>query len=148
MSWAAVFFSGKGRISRADFWIAWFLLAITNAVLSLLGPAGLLLSFLLLYPQLCLYAKRLHDGGRSGWLMLAPLAATLVTTLAGNVLAGWELQPGKTGLTIGGAFVIVLLSIFAVVFFLRTAIARGQISDNAYGPPPPRVFGKRVAQPA
>jgi uncharacterized membrane protein YhaH (DUF805 family) len=60
----------KGRASRAEFW-CFFLVDIIIAITSLLSNPSLfgfyfLFSFL---PNLSLRVRRLHDVGRSGWLM-------------------------------------------------------------------------------
>ena len=47
--------------------------------LACLAPhAGWFAFTLLAYGWICLYAKRLHDIGRSGWLTMAPILATLL----------------------------------------------------------------------
>ena len=67
----------EGRANRPEFW--WFFLFnfVVGLILSLLGKAGTTLqgiwSLAILLPQLGLSARRLHDIGKSGWLLLLGL---------------------------------------------------------------------------
>ena len=64
----------EGRASRPEFW--WFFLFnfLVSLILSLMGKAGTTLqglwSLAILLPQLGLSARRLHDIGKTGWLLL------------------------------------------------------------------------------
>lgn len=64
----------QGRATRAEFW--WFFLFnfLVSLILSLMGKAGTTLqglwSLAILLPQLGLSARRLHDIGKTGWLLL------------------------------------------------------------------------------
>jgi uncharacterized membrane protein YhaH (DUF805 family) len=75
-------FSGRAR--RSEYW--WFALAnvIVNVALNIVGSLGDALSSLAgvavlvyglgtLIPSLAVAARRLHDTGRSGWMMLLAL---------------------------------------------------------------------------
>jgi len=79
-----LFFSAQGRIGHEEFnkgavillaihffgWLAWF------GGLAMGVIAGLL-SFVLVYCWICLFAKRLHDAGKSGWIYLPIFALFL-----------------------------------------------------------------------
>tara|TARA_B100000945_G_C20138009_1_gene482617 strand:- start:151 stop:522 length:372 start_codon:yes stop_codon:yes gene_type:complete len=71
----------KGRASRSEYW--WFQLfyVIVSFVAIIfdgmyldnsqsMGPVELISTLLLLLPALAVFARRLHDVGRSGWWML------------------------------------------------------------------------------
>ena len=71
----------KGRASRSEYW--WFQLfyMIVSFVAIIfdgmyldnsqsMGPVELISTLLLLLPALAVFARRLHDVGRSGWWML------------------------------------------------------------------------------
>ena len=140
MTWKNIFFSAKGRIRRSDFWVAWLLIWVLSAVLSLFGVIGDLAVILLAYPQACLFSKRLHDLGRSGWFAALVFGLALV----GGVTAGF-LEPlrqaGAGGpVLLAGSATVVVCMIAAVVLFFRTGLARGQGEANAYGPPPAAAF--------
>ncbi len=70
------YFNFEGRARRSEFW--WFVLAnfCASIVLSFLGNLinfpwlTTILSLALLIPSLGLTARRLHDIGKSGWMML------------------------------------------------------------------------------
>jgi uncharacterized membrane protein YhaH (DUF805 family) len=132
MGWASLFFSAEGRIGRKAFWIAWLVLAVTSAPLKLLGPFGAALSLGWIYPQVCVYLKRLHDLGQTGWKILLPVGLFLGAAFfagAGEALGN---SPSKLITVIPG----VGLAMAAVVIFLRVTLRRGDPDANAYGPPP------------
>lgn len=102
------FLSLKGRISRQEFWLGYFLtLAVLLVSLPLLQKLSLALrrpasgpwyrnelEMALLLPRIAVFAavawpltaifvKRLHDVGCSGWWLLAFIGAMWLTTLTG-----------------------------------------------------------------
>jgi uncharacterized membrane protein YhaH (DUF805 family) len=129
MSWVQVFFSGKGRIRRRDFWIATLLLTIIAAPLALLGPLGALLRLAFVFPNVCLLAKRLHDAGRNGWLASAPYLATLIAAFGIGLASPEDGSDPAPLVGITGALVIIA----AVIFWFRWALAKGDPGPNRYG---------------
>ncbi len=92
----------KGRDTRPEFW--WFYLAnviltyglfilggITGA--SILGLIGLLYCLAVLVPAIAAGVRRLHDTGKSGWLMLV----SLIPLVGGIILIVFLAQPGTPG---------------------------------------------------
>jgi uncharacterized membrane protein YhaH (DUF805 family) len=82
----------SGRASRAEFW--WFFAFQVGVyiVASLVGGWLYWLALLgLAVPSLAVGARRLHDIGRSGWLMLI----VLIPLLGGIVFLVFAAQPGK-----------------------------------------------------
>ena len=78
----SVLFNPNGRIGPRDFWRGAILLLavmiIVNVASAYAGPVGSLLGIVTLgapYAYLCVYGKRLHDGGHSAWWFLAFVAA-------------------------------------------------------------------------
>ncbi len=68
MDWRTLFLSPEGRIGQKDYWIGVLILFVVWGPVSRLahaGAAGLAPADL---SVVCVYAKRLHDAGRSGWL--------------------------------------------------------------------------------
>lgn len=102
----------QGRARRAEYW--WFLLFsvgsnfIASTLDGFLGLPifGVLVSLALLVPSLAVAVRRLHDTNLTGWLMLAPVA--------GSVLGSGLMAGGQTGL--GAAVVLGTLGAVAFLF--------------------------------
>lgn len=87
--------SPQGRIPAGPFWqgviilivIGWVLGVVQAFVISAQSVSLLigLVSLALIYPSVCVYAKRFHDSGRSGWWYLAVFG---VQFLFGLIIAG------------------------------------------------------------
>lgn len=102
----------KGRDTRPEFW--WFYLAniiITYGLIILAGITGvgilaligLLYGLAVIIPGIAAVVRRLHDGGKSGWMILVsliPFVGTIVLIVflaqAGNPGAN-EYGPGAGG---------------------------------------------------
>lgn len=147
MGWRTLLFSAKGRLGRRDFWTAWFLLAIATAALRMFGVVGELLGLLLAFPQICLFSKRLHDVGRSGWWagLIAGLAC--LGRLAADVLkAAQSVGPDAkyyaeaAPIQAAASVVVVVCTVTAIGLFYRFGARRGDPADNRYGPPPARAL--------
>ena len=104
-----------------------------------------LLSIVLIYPQICVGSKRLHDMGRSAWLLLAPAALSLATMVVAFVTrpAGVEapgvITPALATLSQGmglGLAVMGACLLIEVAFLLWVGLAPGQAGDNRHGSPP------------
>jgi uncharacterized membrane protein YhaH (DUF805 family) len=112
-----------------------FLAALLPLALSVLwyarkGPAvdyvpwGVLV---LLYPAVVLHVRRLHDMGRTGWLMILP---TVLTVVAMGI---WAHR-----MSLGAQLDVVVPPVALLVFVgfaLWGCIARGQAETNTFGPP-------------
>jgi uncharacterized membrane protein YhaH (DUF805 family) len=80
MGLGSVLFSAKGRIGQKTFWIAYGPMFAASVLVNFLvqsdpgnqqlSAIGSLVGLVLLYPMICVFSKRLHDMGRSGWLQL------------------------------------------------------------------------------
>ena len=128
-SWNTLFVHPNGRTSRGHFLgallpLAVIVLSYTYSGPDLYAPWAVLV---LLYPAVVLHVRRLHDMGRTGWLVLVPAALTVVAMgiWAERISLGTQLD--------------VLVPLAALVVFLGFAlwgcIARGQAETNAFGPP-------------
>jgi uncharacterized membrane protein YhaH (DUF805 family) len=86
------YFDFNGRARRAEFWwfaLVFFILFVALGLIDSLFHIGLLADLLvlaLLLPSLGLWARRMHDIGRSGWWMLVPIM---------NIV--WAAQEGAKG---------------------------------------------------
>ena len=70
-------FSPSGRIGSSEFYRGGFILILIGTAFSMtkmispgLGVMFGLLSYFLAYPWVVIWIKRLHNGGKSGWLVL------------------------------------------------------------------------------
>lgn len=80
MNFDALFVNPNGRTSRAHFIPALVTLALVIAFFAylVLGRTGQFCMLVLMYPLYVLLARRMQDMGQSAWLLLVPLAVTLV----------------------------------------------------------------------
>jgi uncharacterized membrane protein YhaH (DUF805 family) len=150
MSWQSVFFSSNGRMGQKDFWIAaliLFVAGIFSNALHLLAPIAWLVVW---YCWICIGSKRLHDAGRSGWLVLVPILAGFVAMCVFLVVGGiaamtafatggmnsdpasWAVFWGSLGL---GASAFGLAGLVNLIFLLWVGLATPTAGDNRYGPP-------------
>jgi uncharacterized membrane protein YhaH (DUF805 family) len=120
------YLSGNGRVSIGQYWLRWVLpvlalMIVAFAALYALGlmnmdayletgqyPTGMLVLFgvsvLLIWPSFAVGAKRLHDIGWNGWLMLLSLVpiASLVITIVTLFIPG-NRGDNKYGPQVGGS---------------------------------------------
>lgn len=146
--WRTLFLSFEGRIRRTHFWIGWLILLGVNVVISWI-PLINLLGFLLIWPNLAISVKRLHDMGKTGWLIAIPWVASTVFMIIGFVMtmgaafAGgmgpeyYEDNPAALFALMGpaiGAF--VLAGLIPLAFLLWIGLVEGDKGDNRFGPNP------------
>ena len=129
MIWDTLFVYSKGRTSRGQFTAALIPLAFVvwsyaRSGPNLYAPWDLLV---LVYPAVVLHARRLHDMGRSGWLLLAPAVLTVVA------MAMWAKRI-SLGAQLDSAVPLAALVVF-VGFALWGCIGKGQTEANSFGPP-------------
>jgi uncharacterized membrane protein YhaH (DUF805 family) len=149
MDWKHLFFSANGRIGQKDFWIGFLILFVAGWVLGMIPLIGIFASLLMIYCWACLYSKRLHDFGKSGWLQLVPfgvmVAAGVVAGVVGGASAITAAMSGQndpaaaaamlTGL--GGVALIMCLAMLVwLAFLLWVGLSKGTPGDNQYGPAP------------
>lgn len=70
--------SFEGRTRRSHFWIGWLILLGAGVVANWIPFIGFLISIALIWPNLAITAKRLHDMGLSGWFMVIPWVLNVV----------------------------------------------------------------------
>jgi uncharacterized membrane protein YhaH (DUF805 family) len=158
----AFYFSPGGRISRAQYWLRFLLpFALVSAVLDTVidttdedSTANFVASILLmifslvaLWPAVAVLVKRMHDRGKSGWLVfcvIVPALALAISTAlwlgpeARKVAAGGEL-PADMPLGAWGAATLVSAIILLGVelwFFIEFCCLRGTAGANRFGPDP------------
>jgi len=149
-------FSAVGRISRRTYWLNWLLpvlvlqivAAILDAVISPIDPSsgeriGIvsgLLGLILIWPNIAMTTKRLHDRSMTGWWQLAPAVAIFPLAIA----AYWYLNrpPGtpapldpqvETAVGVAFAGIVAFLVLYPAV---NTLFLRGLPGPNDYGADP------------
>lgn len=122
MDFGNLFFSLDGRINRAKFWLGIVILLVAQVVLmlvagmifgaSMMGEMDpsqepslaamlpmLIVVLLLLWPSICIYAKRWHDRDKSGWwtlIALVPFVGAIWMLIECGLLAGTD-GPNRFG---------------------------------------------------
>jgi uncharacterized membrane protein YhaH (DUF805 family) len=153
-SLGAFYFSPRGRIARSHYWLRFVLpLLGLEIALRVAGLAhgetraepGVLLTLLnlvylaALWPGTALLVKRMHDRGKSGWLvpiLYFPLFIALalaIVTLA--LIAAHRIHEGNQ-LAILAAIVFGVAGIVGIWFFVEFGCLRGTVGTNRYGPDP------------
>lgn len=153
MAWQTLFLSPEGRIGQKDFWIGVLILfviwVVTPFVLHILSP---IVWLVLLYPWVCVFAKRLHDFGKSGMWILAPFVVGFCAGVLGVIFGGvtilsaiWTAMMGGmhpvSWAVLLGAFgtmmaFIAVAGVVKLVFILWVGLSTGDTGANRWGPPP------------
>ena len=147
-SFGQFYFSPSGRISRAQYWLRYFLPVLAVVIiLSLIelavgeGARVLLSVFHLvaLWPGIAVLIKRIHDRNKSGWLvwlLYGPSLLAIIFTISAAIVFAF------VGSAVAAAFGIVAgvlwLAVFVVAiwFFIEFGCMRGTVGANRYGPDP------------
>ena len=147
MDWGKLFLSAEGRIGRQTFWIGFLILLGANVVLGWIPLLGLL-SVALIYLWICLYSKRFHDMGKSGWLAVIPVVVPgVLVTMAVIGGLGAVLGVGlfgdsdaAAGAAFAGLGLALTLGLLAFGLWLGSTLWAGladsEPGPNRYGEPP------------
>jgi uncharacterized membrane protein YhaH (DUF805 family) len=164
MNWPHLLFGIRGRISRAQWWIASLILIIIGCVVSkaidwfdfeavaasLNRSAAIsleivlaLASLLIVYCLLAVAVKRLHDRNKRGWwILLFPLAPVILA----SIVSAFREDLGSA-LDYAVSAVVLIITIWAVIEF---GVMSGTVGLSRYGPDPlakirgdPRQGGSR-----
>lgn len=143
MDLKALFFTAQGRIGRKDFWVGFLIILAISFVTGMIPVIGQIIGIVLIWPQVCIHAKRLHDMGLTGWLMAIPFAVSLVCFIAAVIVGGpamFGAMSGDAGAAItgmGAAMGLIAIAFFVgFAFLLWVGLTKGQPGDNRFGSPP------------
>jgi uncharacterized membrane protein YhaH (DUF805 family) len=145
--WKRLYLSADGRIGRQEFWIGFLILIAVGVVLGWIPFVGFLVGIACAYAQVCLGSKRLHDMGKSGWLMLVPFAVGVVCGIIAVIAGGMAIMGASLandGAAAAGALagagmamgVFGLAFIVNIAFLLWVGLTPSQLGENRYGPAP------------
>lgn len=150
MDWGKLFFSADGRIGRQSFWIGFLILLGVGVVLGWIPILGAIVSLALIYPWVCLYSKRFHDMGKSGWLAVLPVIVPgVLVVLAfisglGGLFGGAAFSEASEGAGAGVFFAgLGMAMLFGLAAFfiwagatLWAGLGESEPGANRYGEPP------------
>ncbi|WP_312144776.1 DUF805 domain-containing protein [Brevundimonas sp.] len=144
---ASAMFSFNGRLRRQHFWISWLILLGAGVVLGWIPIIGTILSIAMIWPNVAIVVKRLHDMGKTGWFAVVPWVANIVGFIMIISAVGMsiitnpqafesedpEVMLAMFGSMMGGIAVMFLVNI---AFLLWIGISDSQRGDNKFGPNP------------
>ena len=145
--WQKLLFSFEGRTRRSHFWIGWLICLGAGVVAGWIPLLGGLISLALIWPNLAISVKRLHDMGQSGWLIAIPWVVSIVGIFVAvgmigvsaltNTAALEREDPAAILALVGPAIGLFgLLLLVNLGFLLWIGLFEGQRGDNRYGPNP------------
>ncbi len=151
MNWQSLFFSAEGRIGQAQFWMAVLILLVVWFFALALHVFAPLIWLVVAYCWVCVFAKRLHDFGKSGWLMLLPVAVWTIALTLGMIFGGITaisglitaftagLHPASWAMLIGALgtmfAMFALAALVKFIFLLWVGLSPGDPGENRFGPP-------------
>lgn len=146
MDWKTLFLTAEGRIGKKDYWIGVLCLFIAGLVLNQIDFIGAVWSLASLYFAVCVYGKRLHDFGRSAWLLALPVVVMILAVIAATAVGGASILAMASGGSLAsglgalaGAGVASLLviggALFALGFLIWMGVQDGDADTNRFGPP-------------
>jgi len=140
----------NGRSGRTEFWIGIAILFVVGIGLTLFQIAGA--SAVTTFLWIILWARRLHDLGKSGWTILIPVGLMLLASFGAFAFGGDELvqamrsaQANSGEISEGGARLLLIFASAIVViqggFTIWLGSKSGEPGSNRFGPPPGKLFG-------
>lgn len=145
--WQKLLFSFEGRTRRSHFWIGWLICLGVGVVAGWIPLLGGLISLALIWPNLAISVKRLHDMGKSGWFVLIPWVVSIVggivavsmigLSVFANAAALEQEDPAAIFALIGPAIgLFAVLMLVNLGFLLWIGLSEGQAGSNRFGSNP------------
>lgn len=147
LDWQKLLFSFEGRIRRSHFWIGWLICLGVGVVAKWIPVIGFFVSIALIWPNLAITVKRLHDMGQAAWLAAIPWVVGIVGGVVAVSMIGVSVFSNASALQEGDPVAILgllgpavgLVAIVCLVclgFLLWIGLSEGQAGANRYGPNP------------
>jgi len=144
---ASAMFSFNGRLRRQHFWISWLILFGVSIVTGWLPIIGGLIGLVLIWPNLAISVKRLHDMGKSGWFVVIPYVAMIIGFIMIISAVGmaiftnpqaFENEDPAAALSMVGSMMggFAVMGLVGLAFLLWIGITDSQRGDNKFGPNP------------
>ena len=144
---ASAMFSFNGRLRRQHFWISWLILFGVGFITGLIPIIGSLIGLVLIWPNVAITVKRLHDMGKTGWFAVIPWVANIVGFIMIISAVGMSIftnpqafenedpaaMMSMLGSMMGGVAILLLANL---AFLLWIGITDSQRGDNRFGPNP------------
>ena len=154
-SFGQFYFSSRGRISRSQYWLRFFLpVFIIGIILDVIAVAtagagggrggGILpdiFQLLVIWPGIAVLIKRIHDRNKSGalvWLLYGPMIPGLIFAIAGAAVAASGDRAAAAGLFGVAGVLLIVMGIVGIWFLIEFGCMRGTIGANRFGPDPVR----------
>ena len=148
--WKSALLSFNGRLRRQHFWISFLIIFGLSLVLGWIPILGAIISIALIWPNLAIQVQRLHDMGKSGWLVLIPLAGTIIGLIMMIASIGMvaftdpayfenlENEDPAVVLSLLGGMMggFAVMALVSLGFLLWIGVSDSQRGDNKYGPNP------------
>ena len=147
-SFGQFYFSARGRISRSQYWLRFFLpvfaIGIVLAIIAEVGGEAAksletIWQLVVLWPSIAVLIKRIHDRDKSGalvWALYGPLIPAIIVTVAAVVAVAAGGGEAAWGLVIAAVVLWVAVAGVAIWFFIEFGCMRGTIGPNRFGPDP------------
>jgi uncharacterized membrane protein YhaH (DUF805 family) len=154
LNYAALLLSRQGRLRRRLYWRATLVLVAVWLAAPIIPRVGLVVggvvSLAAVWCFICIYTRRLHDLGRSGWWQVVGWLGAAILTAVGVIGAmpvlGHYIESRRQGgdalFALGdasGAFGLIALGMmFMLAFHIWLGVVRGMREANRFGPDPCR----------
>lgn len=139
----------NGRLRRSHFWIGFLIIFAVSVVFFWVPFLGGLILLALIWPNLAISVKRLHDMGRTGWLLLVPFGVNIVVSIisfatmvssfisSGGAPEFYEDNPAAALALVGPTFALSGVAfLISIAFLLWIGLTDSQKGENRFGPNP------------
>ncbi|WP_297733217.1 DUF805 domain-containing protein [uncultured Maricaulis sp.] len=111
-----ILFGSSGKLSPQDFAKGIIAIVAVNLVIqfltllpglgALIALVGLVVGLVSLYAWVCVYSKRFHDAGKSGWMTVGAIVGVVIVAVAVSFVLTPLLSGGATTTTTGMAITL------------------------------------------